>query len=90
MILRYFIVAIAATMPSLLCAQAETTTYTYDAIGRVVDVESDQASETVTTEFQYDDANNRTLMRVTETVASAPTPNSEGIEQVASAAAQPE
>lgn len=71
-------------------AQVETTTYTYDAIGRVVNVEADRPAETVTTEFQYDDADNRTLLRVTETLASAPSQNSDGIEQVASAATQPE
>lgn len=76
MIKRRYLIAPAlalalAVQHSSSAAQAETSTFTYDALGRLVEVESERSAETVTHDFTYDDANNRTEKVVTETASSA-------------------
>jgi YD repeat-containing protein len=50
-----------------IAAAAETITYTYDARGRLVEVERVQPSVTVKTKYTYDKADNRTKKEVTTT-----------------------
>ncbi len=56
-------------LAALGCAAAaiasETVTYSYDARGRLIRVESKVGSNTVTSNYLYDKADNRTLRTVT-------------------------
>ena len=56
----------ATAAPSALFA-SETITYTYDARGRLVQVERAQPAGTVKTKYTYDAADNRTKKEVTTT-----------------------
>jgi hypothetical protein len=52
---------------------AETTTYTYDAKGRVVKVvRTGTVNNNVTTEYTHDKADNRTKVKVTNSPNSPP------------------
>ena len=56
---------------------AETTTYTYDALGRLTGSTQDSGtpsdpSDDITTEYQYDAAGNRTHYELTGTGTPAP------------------
>ncbi|WP_299327100.1 hypothetical protein [Parasphingopyxis sp.] len=66
--------ALATQSAAANAMQAETATFTYDALGRVIEVESDRSTETVDFEFSYDAADNRTSAGVTETTSSAAVP----------------
>lgn len=64
-----FGLAILGASPAI--SQSETTTYSYDALGRVIEVESDRTAEIVTFDYHYDDADNRVSETVTEQTSSA-------------------
>jgi YD repeat-containing protein len=55
-------VSIAAICTAAAAHASETTTYTYDALGRLVKVERDDGLKT---EYSYDNAGNRTNVTVT-------------------------
>jgi|GEM_PF-3528541 len=55
-----------ATWPGAAAA-SETIQYTYDARGRLVEVERAQPNVTVKTKYTYDKADNRTKKEVTTT-----------------------
>lgn len=57
---------IAAGLPATASA-TETVTYTYDARGRLVEVERVQPAVTVKTKYTYDAVDNRTKKEVTTT-----------------------
>jgi len=71
-------VSLALVLPvatSLLIAMAETVTYTYDALGRLVVVEhSGSTNNGLEFEYQLDDAGNRTRVVVTGSVNSSSLP----------------
>jgi uncharacterized protein involved in exopolysaccharide biosynthesis len=62
-----FVLALAGVVAlSGTALASETVTYTYDAQGRVVKVEHDNGpADGVTTEYTYDDADNRTRKKKT-------------------------
>ena len=70
-------------------AQTETTTITYDALGRVIAVESVRSAETIDFDFSYDDADNRTQQVITEQTTAAiepqndPAPQNDSVESLA-------
>ena len=61
-------------LPAAALAQAETTTFEYDALGRVIESRSVRTGDTITNDYGYDDANNRTTSTVTQTGSLAPGP----------------
>lgn len=73
--------ALIAGLPAAAFAQAETTTFTYDALGRVIESESVQPSGPDATHgFAYDDADNRVSQTVSQTASAAPPEGGEASE----------
>lgn len=70
-VLVAFMVLVLAVLPSY--APAQTTTYHYDALGRLVRVDTTVNGAPVGTNIDYDAAGNRTKYRV----AGAPSSNSD-------------
>ncbi|MBC7987842.1 MAG: hypothetical protein H7X93_14415 [Sphingomonadaceae bacterium] len=64
----------ALTLPTAAFGQAETSTFTYDALGRVTEAESVRTGGTITNAYQYDDADNRISDTVTQSGSLAPDP----------------
>ena len=60
-----------AAMAQSAFAQSETSTFTYDSLGRLIDVESDRPTGTVDYDFFYDTGHNRTSVVITEQSNSA-------------------
>lgn len=63
--------SIALVSSGPVFAQAETTSFTYDSLGRVVEVESARSAETIDFDYSYDRADNRTQEVVTEQTTAA-------------------
>ena len=62
---RFGVAALAVLVPLSAAQAQETTTYTYDALGRVVTVQKSGGPSTgVQTTYQYDRAGNRTNVTV--------------------------
>lgn len=61
-------------MPAAALAQAETTSFSYDALGRVIEAESTASGDTITNSYSYDAADNRTSATVTDTGTLAAPP----------------
>lgn len=64
--MKSFALALTLTLFGASALADETVTYTYDAQGRLVKVEhTGTVNNGVTTEYQYDDADNRTRKKTT-------------------------
>lgn len=64
----------ALALPGAAFAQAESTTFTYDALGRLIEARSVASGDTITNDYSYDDAHNRVSDTVTDTGSLAPPP----------------
>ena len=62
---RQLLLGVPPMIAALATLGPETTTYTYDAKGRLVTVLRDGAVTDVTTAYQYDRADNRTRLTTT-------------------------